>query len=156
MDFNNLFQSRGLRLAVFILTGFALVLMIFGAGMYIGFRKASFSYNWGDNYFRNFGGPRNNFPGDFRGRGYFGGHSGLGDVIAIEGNALTVVDQDNVEKSVIIGEDTVIRKLTEEISLEDIKVGDRVTVIGQPNSSGQIEAKLVRVMPQMPSPMLGR
>ncbi|HON21861.1 MAG TPA: hypothetical protein PLX48_01705 [Candidatus Paceibacterota bacterium] len=39
----------------------------------------------------------------------------------------------------------------EKINISDLKVGDYVVVIGDDNSEGQIEAKLIRVVPQPPT-----
>jgi hypothetical protein len=47
----------------------------------------------------------------------------------------------------LIGDKTIIRKAREEITLKNIIVGDFLSVVGEANNKGEIEAKLVRVMP---------
>ena len=54
---------------------------------------------------------------------------------------------DNVEKSVLITDDTEIREFRNLIKPEDLKVNDLVIVIGSPNNTGEIQAKLIRLMP---------
>ena len=56
-------------------------------------------------------------------------------------------DDDNDEQSVIMASDTIIKKMNATVSLGDIVVGDRVVVIGAPNSNGQVEAHFIRVFP---------
>jgi hypothetical protein len=53
--------------------------------------------------------------------------------------------QKNVEMIVVIGQDTVIEKGRNIFKKEDLKVGDRLVIIGSPNEQGQIEAKLIMV-----------
>ena len=45
---------------------FVVIVLIFGAGMFVGGMKARFSYRWAENYHENFGGPRGGFLGDWR------------------------------------------------------------------------------------------
>ena len=60
---------------------------------------------------------------------------------------------DNVEKIIVVNNKTTIRRLMDDIKIADLKVDEYVVIIGEPNSSGQTEAKLIRVMPQPPSMM---
>ena len=36
------------------------------------------------------------------------------------------------------------------LKLSELKIGDNIVVIGDPNDKGQIQAEFVRVMPAMP------
>jgi hypothetical protein len=133
--------------------GIAIVaLLIFSAGLSVGFHKASFGRDWGDNYYKNFGmggrggpmgemgknGPMNFFPN---------AHGVNGKIIKIELPTIIVSDRDNTEKVVLIKDDTKIQKIRENITTTDLKVDDFVVVIGSPNDKGQIEAKFIRIMP---------
>ena len=44
----------------------AIVILIFGAGIFVGGTKARFSYRWAENYHKNFGGPRSGFLSDWQ------------------------------------------------------------------------------------------
>jgi hypothetical protein len=55
-----------------------------------------------------------------------------------------------MEKIILIKEDTVIKRFRDNIKLSDLKVDDYVTVIGEPNEEGQIQAKLIRLSPPRP------
>jgi hypothetical protein len=54
---------------------------------------------------------------------------------------------------IVIGSDTIIAQMRSQATSTDIKVGDNVVVVGEPNDQGQIIAKLIRLMP--PMPMMG-
>ena len=132
------------------LAGFVVIVLIFGAGMFVGGMKARFSYRWAESYHKNFAGPRGGFLGDWRkfvpfpGE-FIEGHGTFGEIIKINDSDLIVKGQGDVEKVIIITKDTTIEKGREKIKKEELKVGDRVVIIGSPNEQGQIEAKLIRV-----------
>lgn len=142
-------ESIKFKTVICILGILAVILLVFQAGMIAGFRKASFGHDWGEHYSQNFGFP-NMGPGMMRGG--FGNlpnaHGAIGKIIKVSLPTIIVLDEkDNTEKSVLIGEGTEIRKVKESIDEDQLKVDDHVVVIGSPNSSGQIEAKLIRFLP---------
>jgi len=152
------------------LAGLAVVILIFGAGIFIGEMKARFSYRWAENYHQNFAGPRGGFFGDVSGQGqdFIEAHGTFGQIIKIDPSAssgqapsassgqapsassgqatLIIKGRDNVEKIILLKQDTTIRSPRETVKPSDLKVGDYVVVIGEPNISGQIEAKFIRIM----------
>jgi hypothetical protein len=140
-----LFESKVLVKVLYIV-GFVIVLiLVFSAGISVGFRKASFGRAWGDNYERNFGMMsgrlgfgKDNFPN---------ANGAIGKIIKIELPTVIVQDKNNIEKVVLINSDTKIQKMMEEIQVSDLSVNDSIVVIGSPNNQGQIEAKFIRVMP---------
>ena len=74
-------------------------------------------------------------------------HGAAGTVIDVSESGLAVRDNDNDEQSIIMASDTVIKKMDTTIPLDNVAVGDHVVVIGAPNSSGQVEARFIRVFP---------
>jgi RNase P/RNase MRP subunit p29 len=130
---------RGLLIGVGLV--FA-VLLIFSFGVFVGEQKARFSYRWGENYHRFFGGPP---IGLGRPKGFFGGHGTVGTVVKKEKNQLIIRGPDNAEKVVLVTKNTYILKWRQKLALKEIKVGDRLVVLGQPNKRGQIKAGLIRV-----------
>lgn len=146
-----MFESK---ILVGILYGIGIViilLFVLSIGISIGFRKASFGRAWGDNYERNFGMMpgrpilgKDNFPN---------AHGANGKIIKIELPTIIVQDKDNTEKVILIKDDTKIQKMMSEVKTSDLLVNDFVVIIGSPNTEGQIEAKLIRIMPAgMPVP----
>ena len=49
-----------------------------------------------------------------------------------------------------------IKKFRDSIKAEDLKVGDFVAVIGNPNDQAGVEAKLIRIMPDPANMPIGR
>ncbi len=154
MDINKFFQSKTFKMVLGVILGVIVFFLIFSIGMFIGFKKAGFSYRWGENYHRNFAGPRGGFLGDFgdfRGRDFMGAHGVFGQIIKIDGSLLIIRGSDNVEKIVLIKDDTIIRRFQEAVKLTDLKVDEYLVVIGEPNDIGQIEAKFIRLMLASPT-----
>lgn len=155
--FCEFFQSKKFKKILLAIGALIVLLIVFGVGMAFGFRKANFSYRWAENYHRNFGGPREGLFKDFSGRDFINAHGISGSIIKIDGNTLIIKGQDNVEKTIVVSNQTVIRKQQETIKVSDLKVDDSVVIIGSPNNSGQTEAKLIRILPPSdeysPTPM---
>ncbi len=144
-------SSKVFKVIVYVLGFLVLASLIFQAGMFAGFKKATFGRDWGVNYEMNFGRPRMGpmmMDGRFNPSGNLpNAHGAIGKIIKIELPSVVVLDdKDNTEKIVLIGDDTGIRSVRENINKEDLKVGDTVVIIGAPNSLGQIEAKLLRII----------
>ena len=143
MSFKDFFGSKKISYALAGLFALIVALLIFQAGMFVGYRKAKFSYRMGDNFHRTFGERKGGFVrGDFP-----GGHGTIGKIIKIDLPTLIIEDRDNVEKIIIIKDDTAVRRFRESVKSSDLKTDDYVVVIGTPNDSGQIEARLIRIVP---------
>ena len=145
MDLNKFFQSKTFKTVLCVIGGLIVLLLVFGAGAFVGFKKASFSYQWGENYHRNFAGPRGGFLGDFEGKDFIEAHGIVGQIIKIDGSTLIVKGKDGVEKIVLVSDKTGINNRRETVKVSDLKVDDQVVIIGSPNEQGQIEAKLIRL-----------
>jgi hypothetical protein len=157
------FKSHKYKVLLLVM-GFVIIgLGSFATGLKVGLDKARFSYNWGENYERNFIGPKQGgFPGGFEGpgrmmggagRGGFGmmgqafrnGHGIGGDIISISENSLVVKDDSNNENKVNVTDKTIIKMYGEDLKFSDLKQDQRVVVMGKPNESGSIDAVLIRV-----------
>lgn len=149
MEFTKLLQSKKFRITLWVIGGLVAALFIFGAGMAVGFKKANFSYRWGENYHKNFGGPRGGFLNDFDGRDFIDAHGVSGQIIKIAGPSLAIKGRDNVEKIVLVNEATAIQRGKKAVASTDFALDDMVVVIGEPNDAGQIEAKFIRIMPPL-------
>jgi hypothetical protein len=150
MEYDKIFKSKWFKAVVFGIAVIIVFLAGFRAGTFIGFRKANFSYKWGENYHQNFGGPRAGFFGNFGGEGFMDAHGVFGQIMKIDGLTLVIKGADNVEKIVLVKDDTIIRNQKETLTSSDLKTNDFITVIGGPNDSGQIEAKFIRILPASP------
>ncbi len=158
---NNLFSFMESKSAIFIIATLfiiAVLLLSFSAGVSVGYKKARFSYAWGENYHKNFGGPRGgfliNFEKDFMGRDFIDSHGVFGSIIDIKDSELVVKGKDNVEKIIAVGENTDIRRFRDAIKINDLALDEYIVVIGEPNDQGKIDAKFIRVMPPEPNSQL--
>ncbi|HBB02703.1 MAG: hypothetical protein US89_C0005G0117 [Candidatus Peregrinibacteria bacterium GW2011_GWF2_38_29] len=151
MDIKGFFKSKAFRFTIYGIITFIIALLIFQAGMFMGFHRAGFSYKWGEDYYRNFGGRREAPLMMDRMRGGFLDSNGVtGKIVKISLPIVTVLDKDNAEKVIVIKDDTAIRSMRDSFKATDLKVDDFIVVIGSPDDSSQIEAKLIRVMPEPP------
>ena len=150
MNTKEIFQSKKFKIALLGIAGLIVALLIFQAGIFVGYRKASFSYEWGQNYPRIFGAPPGDFLNEFGDRGFISGHGTVGQIIKIEGDTIVIKGNDNAEKTVIVSDSTTIQSGRQTIKISDLKADDFIVTIGSPNNSGQIEAKFIRVMPPPP------
>ena len=152
MQTNNVFESKIFRGIILGVAGFIILAFVFGLGVFVGTKKADFSFRWADQYHRNFGGPQGGFFGDFMGsdEGFTNGNGVFGQIIKTDSVSLTVKDKDSVEKIILVTDKTSIIYQRKNLKLSELKIGDNIVVIGDPNDKGQIQAEFVRVMPPMP------
>jgi hypothetical protein len=142
-DIKKVFESK-VSFRILLVIGIAIIIfLIFSLGVAVGFHKASFGHAWEENYEKNFGmmpsrPPFDNLPN---------ASGAIGKIIKITPPTIIVEDKNNTEKVILIKNDTQIQKMREVVGISDLKMDDFVIVIGTPNTQGQIEAKLIRIMP---------
>ena len=141
-------HSKNVRMVIIGIGVLIILLGVLRIGISIGERRAKFAGQFGDNFESNFMGPR----GNMMGGEYFGGmmpngNGAIGEIISLNLPQIVVNGPDNLEKTVLIGTSTIIRQFQGNIQSSILKTGDFVVVIGNPNNNGQVEAKLIRVMP---------
>ncbi|KKP95428.1 MAG: hypothetical protein US25_C0018G0009 [Candidatus Moranbacteria bacterium GW2011_GWE1_36_7] len=133
--------------------------VIFAAGVGVGLHKARYSYQWGENYERNFAGgpdrmmrpggperlygPENFFPGG--GKEMRNANGVAGEIVSINENMIVIKDRNNKENTVSVEERTIIKNGRNDIKIGDLKNNDRVVVIGRPVENGVVVADLIRV-----------
>ncbi len=148
----NIWQSKFFRGATSSLLVLIILLCVFQAGRFVGFHQASFSYRLGDNYYRAFeGGPLSG--GMMRGNPFGdlpGGHGAAGKIIKVSLPTIVISTPDNLEKTILINDKTLVRHFRGNASSSLLKVGDMVVIIGEPNQDSAIEAKLIRLLPPPP------
>lgn len=149
-------QSRGLRVAVVVVGVLLIALVSFGGGLAVGFHKARFSYAFGENYERNFmrgprmmekKGERSMMPFSRADEENFrNGHGVVGEILSIADNSFVVKDLFGKENAVTVNEKTLVKSGRTTLVSSDLKVGDRVAVIGQPSETGSVDARFIRVL----------
>ncbi|MEI6042422.1 MAG: hypothetical protein WCQ00_02540 [bacterium] len=139
--------------------------VVFQAGIFVGYHKAMFYKSTGDNYYRAFnnkggpagkGGPEQ-FDEFMKDANLPGGHGAVGKIVSINLPTIVVASPDNIEKTINISKDTLIRQFREDINSKDLKIGDYIIVLGEisgtdtsPSDKGIINAKLIRLLPPPP------
>lgn len=150
MSTQHIVQSKYFRVSAVAIGVLLVALVSFGFGMRVGMHKALFSSQWGRNYERNFMGPEGNtrgpqFADRFMGRAWRNGHGLAGDVLSVTSDGLIIKNPENQESTVSVGDATIINHGTETVRLQDVRVGDRVVVIGKPQEDGTVKARLIRI-----------
>lgn len=157
-------QSKAFKITAAMIGVFLVLVIVFGAGVSVGLRKARFSADFGRNYEKNFmgsrfdggrggmmgagqrgGGGMMGFARDFEGRDLRNGHGLAGSIISIDNNNLVVKDRDNKENTVMVTERTLIKSRMDDLRVSDLKAGDQIVVMGNPGDNGTINASLIRV-----------
>lgn len=140
------FESKILAGALYAMGGMLILLLVFVAGVNVGFDKASFGRSWGDNYEKNFGMMPSGRPSQIMGN-FPNARGAVGKVIQIQLPTIIVADKDNTEKVILLKDDTKIVNAGQEVASSDLQIDDFVVVIGSPNNLGQVEAKFIRIIP---------
>ena len=147
-NFENFIKSKEFKLTLFTLIGFVVLVVVFAAGMLFGFNRARFSSGIGLDYYSKISGqpklqaftPDNHFANPY---------GAAGAILLINNNSLTIENQgSNIEEKILIDPSTIIKKGSDQINVNDLKVGDQIISIGEPqsNSNGQMSAKFIRVL----------
>lgn len=140
-------ESNIFRNTIIALIAIVIALGFFKAGEFVGYRKANFSYSWGENYQRNFNGPPGGFILPMHDNNFRNPHGAFGKIISIHLPTFAIQNSTEAEKSIIVTGDTAVRRFRDIVSSTDLKLDDDVVVIGEPDAQGHIRAKLIRLMP---------
>ncbi|MBI3633478.1 MAG: hypothetical protein HY226_04260 [Candidatus Vogelbacteria bacterium] len=155
MNIKDWFQKINSKIVLYVLAALIVALIIFRAGMSVGYRQASFSYRFGERYYQSFGRMRNSPMMGLRNlREEFGTTYGTsGKIVKITLPKIIIEDQDNIEKVIAIDDSTttktILRSQRDAIKPSDLKVGDNIVVLGSPDENSEIDAKLIRVVPEL-------
>lgn len=135
------------------LVGLIAALSIFQLGQFVGYRKASFSFDYGRNYHVVFGGPRQGIMNDVTGRDLMNGHGVAGTIAKIDGDSLIVESSRGAEMDIIVTDGTSIMHGRTRIAPQDLRLQDLITAIGQPQDDGVMRAEIIRVLASPLPPM---
>jgi len=143
---SNFLESKKVRAVLWILGGLIVLFVVFGLGISVGYQRAGFAAGFDRNYYHIFfgspvGGPAGMMPPPMP----VGIHGVVGTVIDVGSSTISVQDENSNEQSVAISSETIIRDGESNVMLADVPVGDSITVIGEPNSQGQIDARFIRI-----------
>jgi hypothetical protein len=157
MNTKEIMTSKKLKVVALAIGVVIIALVSFASGVLVGFKKAKFSYKFGENYERNFiggpfsgprgmmdHGPRGMMP-DFEGGGFRNAHGIAGQIISVSGDSIVMQDRNGQENTVTVSEQTIIKDRQNTINLNNLKAGEQIVVMGNPGDNGTINANLIRI-----------
>lgn len=148
MEIDKFLTSKLFKGIMIGLSAFIILLIGFGLGMAVGIKKSEFSYRWHENrLMTDFPGRSGGIFNQLNGQGPIGSHGTIGQISKIEGAVITIKDRSNIEKPVLTDDKTIIEISGKVAKMSDLKIGDMAVAIGDPDDNGQIQAKLIRIMP---------
>lgn len=127
--------SHWQRYALIALIGLSVLGTVFGAGFFVG--------RWRG---RTSGAPASAAPTQVLAPG---GHGALGNITQIEATTLTIQTREGTTQTIVVDAKTRIERGTfkpTKLTLHELKVGDRIIVVGRPNAQGYIKANVIRVL----------
>ncbi len=148
MDWKNIDRSAKLHKTLAVIVCIIVIVLAFKVGVLAGYRKAAFSYQFADNYYKGFRAKPsmiNRIDDDDLPSSY----GASGRIIKVDLPRIIIADRDNIEKTILITSSTIIKQYKGDASTTDIHTDDLATVIGAPNSRLEIEAKLIRLLPPL-------
>jgi len=138
---------------LWVLCGILVILVAFGLGLAVGYRRAIFASEFGAHYYRGMYGDPSGQPFiGLMGVGPTTVHGVSGEVIDVSSGTISVREVDGNEESVLVSSHTPIREMNNDISAQDIEPYDQIVVIGQPDANGEVEARFIRVFEASSSP----
>lgn len=146
-EIKNIIKSHAFKIIVYVVIGLLVLLLVFQAGMYVGFQKASFYNRIGANYFHEISDNRGTMGiqnGDFE-----SAHGAVGKIVELKLPLIVIEDRSGVEKTIQIGSSTQIKDADGDENAGNLKTNDFVVVFGSPASSTNpvLLARLIRVLP---------
>ena len=150
MSFKDLSQSKTFQGILIGLLIFSVLAIVFQICVGFGHRQARFAGQFMNNFEDNFFGPRRGQLDGFEKGRLPSGHGAIGEIVGINLPQIIVSGPDALEKTIVINQTTTIRKFQDNIDQSKLSIGDFVVILGNPNESGQIDAKFIRIMPAPP------
>jgi len=146
MNPKDILLSRGTSMVIAALAVLLVMILVFQSGYYIGYRKGIFSYEWNDAYFNDPIGPRSIFAPFINDTDDMNPNGAVGRIISIQLPLVLMRGGNNLEKLVSIGPDTIIRATRGMASTSDLRLGDKIVIIGIPTNDGRISASLIKII----------
>lgn len=132
--------SKKVRVGAGIFGALFVAALIFHAGVVVGAHRGRFDRT------RGFRSPL--FPSGFAlPHGFIqDAHGAVGTITAVALPTFTMETRAGASQSILVGTSTLIRSM-DQANEQALSVGSQVIVLGEPDSQGRIDAKLIRVLP---------
>ncbi len=152
-ELENIVSSKKVRLAIGVIGALVLALLIFHAGVVFGSHRNSFGGPSGrPSMGRGFRPPF--LPGSFElPHGFIPNtHGAVGAITAITPPTFTMETREGTSKTIFVSTSTMIRSMRG-ADTTAFAIGNKIIVIGEPDSQGRIDATLIRVLSATSTPL---
>lgn len=146
MNLKETFHSRPISSTILLLAILLIILLIFQAGMFVGYRKASFGLNWRANFYNNPDDPQSVFAPFMHYGNEINPRGIVGEIISVRMPHFIIKGAGPDERIVYIDPNTAIRCPIGSASTSDLVLGQHVVVIGRPGEKGILNATLIRLL----------
>jgi len=146
MNTTQFLKSPKVKAIAYLLAIFLGVVLIFEAGVAVGYHRAQFSERWSAGFARDSRDPGSFFAVFQHDPDEPNPHGTIGQVVSVHMPEVLVKGQSSPEQIVIVGPRTQVRLFRGNGTSTDIQSGQQVIVIGEPDDQGQIQASFIRIL----------
>ncbi len=150
MNTQDFFTSPKFGRTVAALGAILVILIIFQAGVLIGYERGTHALNWETDMGRGMGDPRSMLAPFMHDTDDPSSHGAIGTVVSVHQPLFMVKGASQAERVVVIVPSTLIRRMHTMASTSDILPGTQVVVIGAPGVDGRLQADFIRILPAPP------
>lgn len=147
MTFKEFSQSNNFSRIIYVIGGLLVTLIVFQAGIFVGYRVAAFSIDWDSAHEGNIRSPQSIFAPFGRDMDDINPHGAIGEIISVQLPIIMVKGPSGNEAMVLISSTTSIRNMRNLASTSDLKIGSQIVTIGTPDEHGRIDATFIRLVP---------
>lgn len=151
MNTTEFLKSPKFKAIVYLLAIVLAVVVIFEAGVAVGYHRAAFSYHWTKGFMADNHDPRSFFAVFSHDPDEPNPHGTMGQVVSVHLPEVLVKGPNSPEQVVVIGPGTAVRRFRGDGTSTDITAGQQVIVIGSPDDTGDIQASFIRILPPIPT-----
>jgi len=146
IKFKEFLQSSVYTRLLFALGTLLAILLIFSAGMAVGYERASFGKDWDTNYYGNMNRFQRAMVPFEHGDDNLNSHGAIGNISSINLPTFMVNGPHQAEQIIMVGSSTIVRLMRSPATTGDLKSGQQVIVIGAPDQEGRIRATFIRIV----------
>jgi len=138
-----------------LLIGLGILLVawvIFAAGIFVGYHKATFSRDWDDMHQNGILDDNSVLAPFMHNPDDVNPHGAMGEIISSHFPVIMIKGPQNAEQIIVISSTTMIRLFHGMASTSAIQTGQFAIVVGEPDTKGEIQASFIRIVPPPPFP----
>ncbi len=150
MNTKKLFEGKSYGRLLLTLAILLIAWIIFAAGIFVGYHKATFSRDWDDMHQNGMLDGNSALAPFMHNSDDVNPHGAMGEIVSSHFPVIMIKGPQNAEQVVVISSTTMIRLLHGMASTSAIQTGQFAIVVGEPDSKGEIQASFIRIVPPPP------